>query len=61
MTALAARHASGRLVKALIDIAAARQRTHCSDVDTHHSWLSENEAERQQAALWCHGCPITQP
>lgn len=50
--------ASERLTKALIDLAAAGLRTHCSDPETHHLWLSEYPEERAQAAKLCEGCPV---
>jgi hypothetical protein len=50
--------ASERLTKALIDLAARGLRTHCSDPETHHLWLSDHEDERAQAAILCHGCPV---
>jgi Transcription factor WhiB len=48
--------ASARFTKALIDLAAAGLRTHCSDPETSHLWLSE--IERAQAAMLCIGCPV---
>jgi hypothetical protein len=51
--------ASGLLAKALIDLAARGLRTHCSDPQTSHMWLSESESERAQAARLCNGCPVS--
>jgi hypothetical protein len=45
------------LTRSLIDAAAAGQRPHCSDAGSW-LWLSEDEAERREAALRCHGCPV---
>jgi hypothetical protein len=50
--------ASLHLTKALIDLAAVGLRTHCSDGETHHLWLSESESERAQAVRLCIGCAI---
>ena len=35
--------ASNELTRALINIAARGERTHCSDPETHHYWLSEHD------------------
>jgi hypothetical protein len=45
----------------LIDAAARGQRPRCGDAETSYMWLSEDPAERAQAALMCSGCPILQP
>ena len=50
--------ASDRFTKALIDLAAAELRTHCSDPDTAHLWLSEYPEDRTQAVRLCEGCPV---
>jgi Transcription factor WhiB len=50
--------ASARFTKALIDLATRGLRTHCSDPETHHLWLSEDRHERAQAARLCVGCPV---
>jgi Transcription factor WhiB len=55
---IAAAQASERFTKALIDLAAAGLRTPCGDLATGHLWLSEINAERAQAAILCHGCPV---
>jgi hypothetical protein len=51
--------ASARLTEALIDLAAAGLRTHCSVPEVSHLWLSDHEDERAQAARLCHGCPVS--
>jgi transcription factor WhiB len=53
--------ASARLVKALVDLAAAGLRTHCSDVGTGGLWLSESEDDRREAIKLCRGCPAFDP
>jgi hypothetical protein len=50
-----------RLTRALIDLAAAGLRPHCSDPETHHLWTSEHRGERAEAALLCLGCPALDP
>lgn len=45
-TKIAAARASERFIKALIDLAARGLRTHCSEPEIHHLWLSEVDAER---------------
>jgi hypothetical protein len=50
--------ASEQLTKALINLAAVGQRTHCSDPTTHDLWLSESESERAVAAGLCRRCPV---
>lgn len=55
-----AREASNRLTRALLDLAAAGLRTHCSDPATHHLWLSERESERAAAVMLCDHCPVLQ-
>lgn len=52
------REASEKLTRALLDLAATGQRTHCSDVLKHSYWISESDSERKLAALWCRGCPV---
>jgi Transcription factor WhiB len=51
--------ASERLTKALIDLAAQGLRTHCSDPESSHLWLSEDRDERARAGRLCAGCPVT--
>lgn len=42
--------------------AAARgSRPRCGDYQTSYLWLSEDPAERQQAAAMCAGCVVLQP
>jgi hypothetical protein len=55
------REAHDRLTRALITIAARGLRTHCSDVELHHLWLSESQQERAVAARLCSGCPVFTP
>jgi hypothetical protein len=50
-----------RLIRALINAAAAGQRTHCSDPGSSELWLSEREEERAEAARLCVGCPVLEP
>jgi hypothetical protein len=52
---------SERLTRALLDMAAAGLRTHCSDPTSHHLWLSEIDAERAVAAQLCQHCPVITP
>ena len=49
-----------RLTRALIELANIRQRPRCGDAETHHLWTSEYQAEREQAAGLCAGCPVLQ-
>ena len=51
------RFAHGPFTRALVDLAARGLRTHCSDAETHHLWLSEEAHERAVAARLCRGCP----
>jgi hypothetical protein len=55
---VAARAASERLTRALLNLAVGGQRPHCGDAETHHYWLSEKAHERALAVRWCHGCPV---
>jgi hypothetical protein len=50
--------ASRHFTKALIDLAAHGLRTHCSDPETHHLWLSEDEQERAIAVELYPECPV---
>ena len=52
------REASDRFTRALLDLAAAGLRTHCSDPTTHHLWLSEHDNERATAVMLCDRCPV---
>lgn len=49
-----------QLSRALIDLAARGQRLRCGDPETHHLWTSEEQADRDQAAPLCTGCPVLQ-
>ena len=57
----AARQASDNLTRALLNMAARGERTHCSDPATHHLWLSEHPAERAVAVTLCDHCPVVDP
>jgi hypothetical protein len=50
--------ASDKLTRALLDMAARGERTHCSDPATHHLWLSEHERDRATAVMLCDHCPV---
>ena len=50
--------ASAQLTSALINLAAAGLRTHCSDPTLSELWVSDHEAERAEAVRLCHGCPV---
>ena len=50
--------ASDALTTALISLVPRGIRPRCSDPETHYLWLSEDQAERKQAARWCVGCPV---
>jgi hypothetical protein len=52
------RIATDRLTRALLDMAARGERTHCSDPTSHHLWLSEHETERAIAVMLCDHCPV---
>ena len=54
----AARVASDQLTRALLDMAARGERTHCSDPATHHLWLSEDQRDRDIAVMMCTHCPV---
>jgi hypothetical protein len=60
MTAPKSARASDALTRALINLAAAGERTHCSDPESHHLWLSDDESDRAVAAQLCIGCPVWQ-
>jgi Transcription factor WhiB len=50
--------ASRHFTKALIDLAVRGLRTYCSNPESHHLWLSEDEQERAAATQLCSGCPV---
>ena len=52
------RAATDQLTRALLDMAARGERTHCSDSASKHLWLSEHDGERKVAALLCRHCPV---
>jgi hypothetical protein len=52
-----ARVEGDRLTRALLDAAAEGLRPHCGDASSW-MWLSEDAADRAEAALRCHGCPV---
>jgi hypothetical protein len=47
-----------QLTRALLDMAARGERSHCSDPASHHLWLSDHERERQTAIMLCDHCPV---
>jgi hypothetical protein len=47
-----------RFTRALLDLAARGERTHCSDPKSHGLWLSESVAGRRTAVELCRGCPV---
>jgi hypothetical protein len=49
---------SDALNRALLEMASRGERTHCSDVGLAGLWLSEHEADRQEACRLCIGCPV---
>jgi hypothetical protein len=49
-----------RLTRALLDAAAAGLRPHCSDAGSW-LWLSEDPADRAEAARRCVGCVVFEP
>jgi hypothetical protein len=55
------KHQGDKLTRALIELGARGLRTHGSDPETHHKWLSEDEAERREATRLCVGCPAYDP
>jgi hypothetical protein len=50
--------ASARFDKALLDLAAAGLRTHCSDAGSHGLWLSDHAGLRGEAVRLCNGCLV---
>jgi Transcription factor WhiB len=46
------------LTRALIDLAAAGLRTHCSDATLSELWVSDNPSERREATRLCQHCPV---
>jgi hypothetical protein len=52
----AARIATDKLTRRLIDLARAGIRPRCGDGETSHMRLSEDAQERTLAAIWCNGC-----
>jgi hypothetical protein len=46
------------LTQALINLAAAGLRVHCSDATLSELWTSDHEGERAEAARLCIGCPV---
>jgi Transcription factor WhiB len=47
------------LTRALVNLAAAGLRTHCSDPGSSEMWVSDHPGERREAARLCAGCPVT--
>jgi hypothetical protein len=58
MTTAKGAPASDALNRALLELATKRLRTHCSDPESHHLWLSEDAADRRIATTLCIGCPV---
>ena len=52
---------SDTLTTALLNLAARGERPRCSDPVSSEMWLSEDQADRKQAARMCRGCPVTDP
>jgi hypothetical protein len=52
--------ANDRLTVALITAASQELRPHCSDAGSW-LWLSEDPADRRQAAAMCSACPVFDP
>jgi Transcription factor WhiB len=52
------RIATDQLTRALLDLAAKGERTHCSDPTSHRLWTSEHETERAIAVMLCDHCPV---
>ena len=50
--------ASALFLEVLVDLGAQGLRTHCSDPGGRHLWLSEDLAERAEAARLCIGFPV---
>jgi hypothetical protein len=46
------------LNRALLNIAAAGLRTHCSDSTLSQLWVSDHPGERREAAKLCRHCPV---
>jgi hypothetical protein len=55
---MTAKIATDQLTRALLDMAARGERTHCSDPITHDLWLSESDSERATAVMLCDRCPV---
>jgi hypothetical protein len=54
------RQASDRLTQALITAASQGLRPHCSDAGSW-LWLSNDPADRREAAAMCTECPVFDP
>ena len=59
-TRVRAAEAYDRLTVALITAASQGSRPHCSDAGSW-LWLSDDPADRAEAALLCRGCPVFDP
>ena len=59
-TRVRASEANDRLTMALITAASQGLRPHCSDAGSW-LWLSEDAADRRQAAAMCSACPVFDP
>jgi len=50
--------AAERLTRALVDLATEGRRPRCGETGSPGLWLSDDAADRAQAATWCLGCPV---
>lgn len=46
------------LDKALLNMARARRRPPCTNLDIRHHWTSDDQAQRDRAAEWCSPCEV---
>jgi WhiB family transcriptional regulator, redox-sensing transcriptional regulator len=54
------RVASEALTRSLITLASQGRRPRCGDAGFNY-WVSEDQRDRNLAALWCDGCPVLDP
>jgi len=50
--------AAEQLTRALVGLATEGRRPRCGEPGGHAMWLSDDPADRAQAARWCAGCPV---
>ncbi len=50
--------AAEQLTRAMVSLAAHGRRPRCGEPGGHELWLSDDAADRAQAARWCAGCPV---